>query len=558
MTNNRRVSKSKGLMAAVALLAAIVSPATVQAQPAGPVFSPEFDAFVEEVRRDWSIPGVAIAVVKDDRVTTKTYGLRQFDRNAPITEKSLFGIASVTKSFVAAALAKLASEGKVGLDEPVVKYLPDFKVADPWLSRTITIRDLLAHRTGLASYGDWPEEIAGMSEAEVVERMAHLDQAVSFRERPYYNSITYVAAAQIIEKVSGKPWGQYIDEEIWTPAGMNDSYAHADDFIPAANVLPTGDGWSDKIKIGQDAVPAGADVATPHVQWEHALDRSLAFIPSDLNDRMAHFHRTSIDPGQSIFSSPRDMARWARLLLNMGQIDGHQVLPALAVREMRRGAIIRRGDFPANWLTEFNDSGDGLQPVIYASGLMIYTYRGRSLFGHSGDELGYATLMIADPEKKLAVVVMINNFASKNGATEALVGRTLNALYGEDKVDWSQMALARQHVQLAENNEVFGKLFAVKGPEPKALKSFTGTYEHPFCGKLFVRVEKGKLIASTGPTWDAELKPLGDGTFQGTVRGPSAIYFHVGFQPGSAGKPANLTITHPYLHRAIVFETVAG
>ncbi|MBN8842059.1 MAG: serine hydrolase [Sphingomonadales bacterium] len=557
MIDDRRVSRSKSLMAA-ALFAVMASAVQAHAQPAEPVFSPEYDAFVEQVRRDWSIPGVAIAVVKDDKVTTRSYGLRQYDRNTPVTDKTMFGIASVTKTFVSAALAKLAAEGKVELDEPVVKYLPDFKVADPWLSRTITIRDLLSHRSGLASYGDWPEEIAGLSEADLVKRMAHLDQAVPFRDRTYYNSITYVAAAQIIEKVSGKPWGQYIDEEIWTPAGMNDSYAHADDFIAAANVLPTGDGWSDKIKIGQDAVPDRANVATPHVQWERALDRSLAYLPSDLTDRMAHFHRTAIDPGQSIFSSVSDMARWARLLMNMGEIDGRQVLPALAVREMRRSAIVRRGDFPANWETEFNDSGDGLQPVIYASGLMIYTYRGRTLFGHSGDELGYATLMIADPKTKVAVVVMINNFASKNGATEALVGRTLNALYGEEKTDWSQMALARQRIQLAENKDVFDKLFAVKGPEAKPLKSFTGTYEHPFCGKLFVRVEKGKLIASTGPAWDAELKPLGDGTFQGTVRGPSAIYFHVGFEPGEAGRPANLTITHPYLHRTIVFETVAG
>lgn len=548
----------QGLLAGAALAAATIGAVQAQAAPAAPVFSTEYDAFIEEVRRDWSIPGIAIAVVQDDKITTRTYGLRQYDRNAPITDKTLFGIASVTKSFVSAALAKLASEGRIGLDDPVVKYLPDFKVADPWLSRAITIRDLLAHRTGLASYGDWPEEIAGMTEAQVVERMAHLDQAVPYRERPYYNSITYVAAAQIIEKVSGKPWGKYIDEEIWSPAGMNDSYAHADDFIPSANVLPTGDGWSDKIKIGQDAVPRTADVATPHVQWESALDRSLAFLKQDLSDRMAHFHRTAIDPGQSVFSSVGDMARWAKILMNMGEIDGRQVLPAQAVREMRRGSIIRRGDFPANWQTEFNDSRDGLQPVIYGSGLMIYTYDGRALFGHSGDELGYATLMIVDPERKLAVVAMINNFASKNGATEALVGRTLNALYGEEASDWSQVALKRQRADLAENKDVFGKLFAVKGPEIKPLSSFTGTYEHPFCGKLFVRVEKGKLIASTGPTWDTELTPLGDGTFQGTVRGPSAIYFHVGFEPGAGGRPANLTITHPYLHRTIVFDSVTG
>lgn len=558
MGRTYRASGVKSAMAMALLFAVSTSAMPADAAPAAPVFSADYDAFVEDVRRDWSIPGVAIAVVSDGRISTRTYGLRQYDRNAPITEETLFGIASVTKSFVAAALAKLASEGRVGLDEPVVKYLPDFKVADPWLSRAITIRDLLAHRTGLASYGDWAEEIAGMSEAEVVARMAHLDQAVSFRERPYYNSITYVAAAQIIERVSGKPWGQYIDEEIWTPAGMTDSHAHADGFIPAADVLPTGDGWSDAIRIGQDAVPRGTDVATPHVQWERALDPSLAFLPSDLTDRMAHFHRTAIDPGQSVFSSVRDMARWAKLLMDMGKIDGRQVLPALAVREMRRGAIIRRGDFPVNWQTEFNDSGDGLQPVIYGSGLMLYTYGGRALFGHSGDELGYATLMIIDPEKKLAVVVMINNFASKNGATEALVGRTLNALYGEEKSDWSQLALTRQRGQLAETKAIFSELFTIRGPETKPLEAFTGIYEHPFCGKLFVRVEDGKLIASTGPTWDAELSPLGDGTFQGTVRGPSAIYFHVGFEPGEAGRPANLTIAHPYLHRTIVFGAVKG
>jgi CubicO group peptidase (beta-lactamase class C family) len=537
-------------MAAVML--AVAMPAAAAPSPAP--FSPDYDAYVEQMRQDWSIPGVAIAIVQDDKITTRTYGLRQYDREAKVTSDTLFGIASVTKTFVSGALAKLAGEGRISFDDPVIKHLPHFKVADPWLSRTITIRDLLAHRTGLASYGDWPEEIAGMTEAQVVERLASMDQAAPFRERPYYNSLTYVVAAQIIEKVTGKPWGRYIDEEIWTPAGMNDSHAHADDFIPSANVLPTGDGWSDTIKLGQDAVPPSMDVATPHVQWENGIDRSLAYNKSDLTDRLAHFHRTAIDPGQSIFSSVSDMARWAKLLMNMGKVDGRQVIPIEGVREMRRAAIIRRSDYPANWAEAFNDARKGLEPVIYASGLMLYNYDGRTLFGHSGDELGYATLMMIDPERKIAVVAMINNFASKNGATETLVERTLDALYGKEATDWSQHALSRERERQAELQQDFGTLLAVKRPETRALKSFTGTYEHPFCGQLAVRVEKGKLIASTGPTYDVELTPLGDGTFKGTVRGPSAIYFHVGFLPGDAGKPGTLTITHPYLHRTIVFE----
>lgn len=556
LSNGRRLM---GRIAVAGVLAAMLVGATpVAAAPSPAPFSPDYDAYVEQIRRDWSIPGVSIAIVEGDTITSRSYGLKQYDRKAKLTPESLFGIASVTKSFVSAALAKLAAEGRVSFDDPVVKHLPAFKVADPWLSRTITIRDLLAHRTGLASYGDWPEEIAGMSEAQVVDRLATLDQAVPFRERPYYNSLTYVVAAQIIEKVTGKPWGKYIDEEIWTPAGMNDSYAHADDFIPAEHVLPTGDGWSDTIKLGQDAVPASMDVATPHVQWEKAIDGSLAFNKQDLTDRLAHFHRTAIDPGQSIFSSVKDMARWAKLLMNMGEIDGRQVLPAAAVREMRRAAIIRRSNYPANWSVAPDDERQGIQPVIYASGLMLYSYDGRTLFGHSGDELGYATLMIVDPERKIAVVAMINNFAAKNGATEALVGRTLDALYAKDASDWSGMALARNREQQQENKDVFSKLLAVQGAETRPLNAFVGRYDHPFCGTLTVRVEKGKLIASTGPTYDVEFTPLGGGNFKGVVRGPSAIYFHVGFQGDASGKPGSLTITHPYLHRTIVFERTPG
>jgi CubicO group peptidase (beta-lactamase class C family) len=180
----------------------------------------EIDAYAQKVMSDWHQPGMAIAIVKEDKVVfAKGYGTRQLGKNEPVDADTDFAIASNSKAFTVASLAILVDEKKLAWNDKVTKYLPDFKLYDPYVTSELTIRDLVTHRVGLDTFsGDllWYE--TDYSSDEILQRVRFLKPVSGFRTQFGYSNLMFIAAGKVIEKVSGNPWCTYVTEHILSAA----------------------------------------------------------------------------------------------------------------------------------------------------------------------------------------------------------------------------------------------------------------------------------------------------------------------------------------------------
>jgi CubicO group peptidase (beta-lactamase class C family) len=208
--------KLAGFAAAVTLLASAAN----AAPPAG------FEQRVEQLRAEYGIPGVTIAIVENGQPTlARGWGVRKVGTQQPVGADTIFATGSTGKAFTVAALAVLVDQGKIKWDDKVIDHMPDFRMWDPWVTREMTIRDLLVHRSGLGlGAGDLlfvPNST--LSRKETVRRIRYIKPATSFRSAYAYDNILYMAAGQLIEEVSGETWEQFIHNHVFQPLGMNHS-----------------------------------------------------------------------------------------------------------------------------------------------------------------------------------------------------------------------------------------------------------------------------------------------------------------------------------------------
>ncbi len=259
-----------------------------------------FDAYVQKALQDWGCPGLAIAIVKNDSVIyAKGFGVRQIGSTAQVDEKTIFGIASCSKAFTAASIAMLVDEKKLRWDDPATKHLDGFQLYDPYVTREITVRDLLSHRSGLPAFGGdliwWGSTY---SRDETLRRIRFVKPATSFRSHYAYQNIMFIAAGQVVSTVSGKPWDDFVKERIFTPLGMRSS--------------------STSVKSLQGI----EDIATPHMRVD-GKTRAIAWRNLDNGA-----------PAAGINSNVLDMARWIRLQLGHGQFEGKKLFSSSAGEEM--------------------------------------------------------------------------------------------------------------------------------------------------------------------------------------------------------------------------------
>ena len=533
------------------------------AQQAAATTPQGFPEIIQELQHDWSIPGLAVAVVERDRIPyLKAFGFKERGAAAPLSENSVFGIASVTKTFVAVAVATLVDDGKLRWDDRVVDHLPDFKVLDPYVTANVTIRDLLAHRSGIASYADLLEENPNLTEPDLVKRLAFADQSMSFRSGYQYSSYTFVVLAQLIEALSGKPWADYMREAVLEPLALNGVYVHADEFVTEGNVLPTGDGWSTSISIGQAALKDGIDAASPHVAWERFHDHGLVFEKAELDYDLSHFHRTAIDPGQSMYASIEHLARWTQMWLNDGELDGTRLLDVSTIKEMRgKHGLAKKKNraWPLDWKEKASAPWASRRRVGVGLGLFMFDYRGHTLYGHSGSELGYGSLMVVDPNEEFAVVAMINNSSRSFGAVDAVVQTLLDHRYGFEFQDWSAhyMELAKEGLR-----EYFDHLSALTASRPAGAETnpdfgkYVGHYANPFAGPIEVLERDGMLVATTGESYFLELRYWGGNDFKAVPIGPIRFWLDVSIEPSETDGQGRLVIEHSYLHKPLVYRAV--
>ncbi len=433
------------------VLAALALPVSAQAPP-------DLDAFVDSVMTAFEVPGVGLAIVKDGQVVVaKGYGVRRMGEPAPVDEHTLFGIASNTKVFTATALGLLVEEGKIEWDAPVVRYLPWFQMWDPWVTRQITVRDLLVHRSGLGlGAGDllwWPPST--YERREIARRLRLIQPATSFRSAYAYDNVLYLVAGEVIEAISGRTWEQFVAERILRQVGMSDS------------------------NVRHSAAENGGNVAAPHGRIDGTVRPIKPFASDNTN------------PAGGINAGATDMAKWVTVLLQDGQLaDGSRLFSERTSRTLQTLVTPMPIGTPSPELAAQRMDFRG-----YALGLNVHDYRGRKIVTHTGGLPGYVSKVTMVPEIGLGVVVLTNQESGE--AFSAISYHVLDHYLGASDTDWLdayEKVQARNAERVADAE---GKTAADRNASSRPslpLAGYAGTYEDAWYGDIDVAEETGGLV----------------------------------------------------------------
>ena len=508
------------LAAALAAALALATPALAQ-QPAAP--PPGFDAYVAGVMKAFTVPGVAVAIVKDGRIVlAKGYGVRRLGDPAPVDAQTRFGIASNTKLFTSTALALLVEEGRIEWDAPVIRYLPWFAMHDPYVTRELTVRDLLVHRSGLGlGAGDllwWPPTT--YDRKEITRRLRFIPPATSFRSAYAYDNVLYLVAGEVIEAVSGQSWEEFVRSRILQKVGM----AHSD--------------------VRHSGAGRPGNVATPHAEVNDTV-RPVAPFASD-----------NTNPAGGIMSGAEDMARWLMVQLDSGRVaDGTRLFSPASARQLWREVTPEPiGEAPAGL--------PHLQPRFfgYALGLGTLDYRGKQLLTHTGGLPGYVSRVALIPELRLGVAVLTNQESGL--AFNAIAYRVLDHYIGAkvpDYVGIYQALAARNRAKLeAHAAEAAGRRDSASGPS-LPLARYAGTYRDPWYGDVAIAEENGALVIrmTRTPSMVGDLEHWQHDTFVARWRDRELradAYVTFALTPGGTIAQAKMAPTSPAVDFSFDFQ----
>jgi len=422
----------------------------------------DIDAVVARVLKTFDVPGVGLAIVKDGRVVlAKGFGVRKLGEPTPVDDHTLFGIASNTKVFTATALGLLVEEGKIEWDAPVIKYLPWFQMYDPYVTRELTIRDLLVHRSGLGlGAGDllwWPQST--YNRKEVARRLQFIKPATSFRTAYAYDNVLYLVAGEVIETISGQSWEDFITDRILKKVGMNDSKPRHSDANGAAQ---------------------GANVASPHAEVEGKVRPVKPFDSDNTN------------PAGGINASAADIAKWMLVRLADGKLaDGSRLYSDRTSRTLTTPIPINTPP-PELAPLQFNFNG-------YALGLNVHDYRGHKVITHTGGLPGYVSKITLIPDAQLGVAVLTNQ--ESGAAFSALTWQVIDQYLKAPPTDWIDAyakVVARQRTAIEDTDKRAAAARDTTSKPSLPLEKYAGTYTDAWYGEVTIALESGKLVMRFG------------------------------------------------------------
>lgn len=480
---------------AIALIA--VAPHLARAQEP----FPGLDSYVTKALQTWHVPGVSIAIVRNDSVLyTKGYGVLALGGKQPVNDHTLFEIGSSSKAFTATIVSMLVGEGKMRYDALLSDYLPGFRMADPIASNEVTLRDALTHRSGIAR-GELAWLGAGVPRDEIIHRIRFIKPESPFRSRFSYQNMMFLAAGEAAARVAGKSWDELVKERIFAPLGMTSSATDFRGLDPSVFAAP------------------------------HGLERDSVFVKP-------HMDMTNIAPAGSIISNARDMAQWLRFQLNDGVVNGKRLVNAAAFHETHTPQILVGGSLGRP------DTVESIPVTVfstYGMGWIIEDYHRNLMWQHGGNTDGMTAAVGMLPEKKFGVVVLSN----MNGAQ--LPGILMHYIFdralGLPPRDLSGEAHTRMIAQRrrADSAQVAQTGQTKTNPEPPAaLSAFAGTYADSLYGEAVVTVENGHLELKRGE-WHGPLAFKNANNFTWTIYPSSPINpMNVKFEIGPDGKVSGL------------------
>jgi CubicO group peptidase (beta-lactamase class C family) len=464
-----------------------------------PIDSAAIDRTVQEAMRYWQVPGVAVAIVRDDAVIyLKGFGVKEIGKKDPVTPDTLFPLASCTKAFTTTAMAILVDEGKMGWDDPVRRHVDFFHLSDPSADALVTLRDLVSHRTGVGSHellwyrSPWSQE-------EIIRRIGKVKLDYPFRSTFHYQTTMFTTAGWAVSKASKSTWPDFVQKQILNPLEMNNT-----NFTTTVTLK-------------------SPDHASPH---RKNGEGKLEIMPWYQIDKP--------EPAGSVNSCARDLAQWVRFQLGDGSFNGQRLVSAKNLGETHTPQTIIRLD---GNVRDMNP--DSLQ-ISYGMGWVIQDYRGQLLVSHAGAIDGFRAHLTLVPKAKLGIVLLNNldhtqmNLALSNALVDLLLGlskKDWNAYVGEQVRKQEAAAQARYRERQASRKS---------GTKPsRELSAYAGTYEEPAYGTATISLENGSLVWKWS-TFADELEHFQDDTF--TIQNPLLGNSRVTFTLGPDGAVATMKV----------------
>ena len=415
-----------------------------------------FDAFMEKTLKDWNAPGIGVGIIVSDKlVFAKGYGYRDYEKKLPITANTMFPIASNTKLFTAVAAGFLVEEGRLTWDQPIRESVPTVNFYNNYLNNTITLRDMLSHRTGITRHDSiWYK--SDYSTKELFERLRYLEPKEQPRQLFLYNNMMYAGVGYTIQLQSGKPWGQFVREKILQPLEMNHTVYSISDMLKQP------------------------DYGVPFTEKRDSME--LYKIP--------YYEDTDgLAAAGAIISNIEDMSHWLIALMNNGQYNGKQVLPSKVLQATLEPAIAlpNAAGQVRGWWEVLNQA--------YGMGRWTASYRGRLIAFHGGDLPGFHSQISFMPNEHIGVIVFVigNHIAPLYNPISYNV---YERLLGMEPTPWTDRLLDirlknKKAGMEARSKAGFGRI--MNTTPSHALADYVGEYEHPAYGMLKIGMKDNQL-----------------------------------------------------------------
>ncbi len=474
---------------------------SARAQDLPKFITDSLETYIQTGIKDWQIPGLAIAIVKDGKVVfMKGYGVQELGKPDRVNENTLFMIGSNTKAFTATALTMLEQRKELSLNDKVSKWIPTFKLQDPLASEEIIVRDLLCHRIGFETFqGDFTYWASNLSRKEVIEKMAHVKAPYPFRTKWGYCNAAFATAGEIIPAVTGQPWEVFVKEKILMPLQMNRTLMLAKEMTTATNA------------------------AAPYT----LVDGKLVKLQIPLIDNLA--------PAGTISSSASDMTHWLFAQLDKGKYSGNQVIPAEAITTTRTPQSIMGLDQRDKVSTHF---------YLYGLGMILNDRAGKLVVSHTGGVDGFVSSVTLVPEEKLGIVILTNT--DQNNFFQDLTSEVRDAFLNLPYTGYSKRSLhqVKTNQQIEKKYLDSLKSVIIKKNKPTLdWKAYAGEYSDALYGAISIKLENEKLIIhfSHHPNLTGRLELLEGNTFLCTYSIPTYGVKEIPFKV-EGGKVTGLTL----------------
>jgi CubicO group peptidase (beta-lactamase class C family) len=434
----------------------------------------EFDAYVTAGQKQWEVPGLALTVVKDGQVIFKKgYGVRELGKPGVVDTETLFACASTTKAMTAVCMGMLVDEGKIKWDDPVIKYLPEYQLYDPAVTRELRVRDLFLHNSGVGN-ADFVWGIMDIPVEEILKKMRDVKPSYSMRAGFIYQNIFYIAAGEVIRKVSGKPWEAFIQERIFTPLGMTRT-------VPMRRYIKDDNQTRPHFKVEDKIVPIG-------------------YTKDD-----------AVGPAGSVWASIDDMGKWVVCMLDSSKYKGGRLVKKETWAELfKPQTIVTDSEFyPTAQLTKPNWKTYGL-------GWFQHDYKGKKLNFHTGSLSGLTAINAQIQDEKIGFYIFENYDHAE--LRHALMYKALDLFALGDNRDWSTDFYKLYSDMWAKGKKAEADFEAKRVLNTKPtfpIETYAGTYSDPLYGNVVITASGNNLKANINNFMTATFEHWNYDTFRG-------------------------------------------